>query len=247
MVINKLKSALLLAVVVAATCSWNHIDMNSEAISSRSLDSAIRNNQKNGYEVPKIIRKGVPSQLLERLSYKTSYNKETRTPNWVGWALTSEHIDGEYARKGHSFIEDLDVPLPRAIPADIRESECGYQRGHMCPAGDNKWSYKAKKDAFLMLKGLSGKEHKVFTGVCIVTNEKTVTFSEESTVKFESLTETQILEYIKTGEPMDKAGSYGIQGKASAFAKITEGSFYNVMGLPIETLNKKMLEFEKIY
>lgn len=150
MVINKLKSALLLAVVVAATCSWKHIDMNSEAMSGRSLGSAIRDNQKDGYEVPKIIRKGVPSQLLERFSYKTSYNKETRTPNWVGWALTSEHTDGEYARKGHSFIEDLDVPLPRAIPADIRESECGYQRGHMCPAGDNKWSYKAQKDAFLM-------------------------------------------------------------------------------------------------
>lgn len=150
MVINKLKSALLLALVVAATCSWKHIDMNSEAMSSRSLGSTIRDNQKDGYEIPKIIRKGVPSQLLERFSYKTSYNKETRTPNWVGWALTSEHTDGEYARKGHSFIENLDVPLPRAIPADIRESECGYQRGHMCPAGDNKWSYKAQKDAFLM-------------------------------------------------------------------------------------------------
>lgn len=150
MVINKLKSTLLLAVVVAATCSWKHIEMNSEVISSRSLDSVIRDNQKGGYEVPNIIRKGVPSQLLERFSYKTSYNKETRTPNWVGWALISEHTDGEYARKGHPFIEDLDVPLPRAIPADIRESECGYQRGHMCPAGDNKWSYKAQKDAFLM-------------------------------------------------------------------------------------------------
>lgn len=150
MVINKLKSALLLGVVVAATYSWNHIDMNSSSQSSRSQDSVIRDNQKNGYEVPKIIREGVPSQLLERFSYKTSYNKETHIPNWVGWALTSEHTDGEYARKGHSFIEDLDVPLPRAIPADIRESECGYQRGHMCPAGDNKWSYKAQKDAFLI-------------------------------------------------------------------------------------------------
>lgn len=69
MVINKLKSVLLLAVVVAATCSWNHIEINSEAISSRSIDSAIRDNQKDGYEVPKIIRKGIPSQLLERFSY----------------------------------------------------------------------------------------------------------------------------------------------------------------------------------
>lgn len=74
MVINKLKSALLLGVVVAATYSWNHIDMNSSSQSSRSQDSVIRDNQKNGYEVPKIIREGVPSQLLERFSYKTSYN-----------------------------------------------------------------------------------------------------------------------------------------------------------------------------
>lgn len=150
MVINKLKSTLLLAVVVAATCSWSYININYSTLSNHSLNSAVYDNQKDGYEAPKIVREGVPSQLLERFSYKTSYNKETRNPNWVGWVLISEHTDGEYARKGHSFIEDLDVPLPRAIPADIRESECGYQRGHMCPAGDNKWSYKAQKDAFLM-------------------------------------------------------------------------------------------------
>lgn len=150
MVINKLKSTLLLAVVVAATCSWSYININYSTLSNHSLNSAVYDNQKDGYEAPKIVREGVPSQLLERFSYKTSYNKETRNPNWVGWVLISEHTDGEYARKGHSFIEDLDVPLPRAIPADIRESECGYQRGHMCPVGDNKWSYKAQKDAFLM-------------------------------------------------------------------------------------------------
>ena len=85
----------------------------------------------------------VASPIFYSKDYKTSYNRETRTPNWVGWALTSEHTDGEYARKEHSFIEDFDVPLPRAIPADIRESECGDQRGHMCPTGDNKWSYEA--------------------------------------------------------------------------------------------------------
>lgn len=102
------------------------------------------------YVVPRIVKQGVASQFLKRFSYNTSYNKDTRTPNWVGWVLTAEHTDGEYARKGHSFTEDVDVPLPRAIPADIRETESGYQRGHMCPAGDNKWSYKAQKDAFLM-------------------------------------------------------------------------------------------------
>lgn len=150
MLINKFRSTLLLIAVIIVTCSWNHICKTPDLLFCHSQDSVIISNQKDGYEVPKIIGKGIPSQFLKRVSYKTSYNKETRTPNWVGWVLTSEHTDGEYGRKGHSFIEDLDVPLPRAIPADIRESECGYQRGHMCPAGDNKWSYKAQRDAFLM-------------------------------------------------------------------------------------------------
>lgn len=53
--------------------------------------------------------------LLKRYSYTASYNTTTRTPNWVGWVLTSDHTDGDYVRKGHTFVEDLDVPLPRAI------------------------------------------------------------------------------------------------------------------------------------
>lgn len=78
MVINKFKS-ILLAVVVAATCSWNYIDKSSGSLSNQSLERAVNNNQEDEYEVPKIVRKGVPSQLLKRFSYKTSYNKETRT------------------------------------------------------------------------------------------------------------------------------------------------------------------------
>ncbi len=103
-----------------------------------------------GYEVPRYVEANVPEQILERSAYTTSYNSATRTPNWVGWALTAEHTDGEFTRKNHQFKEDTDVPEPRATYADIRESECGYQRGHICPAGDNKWSYKAQEEAFLM-------------------------------------------------------------------------------------------------
>ncbi len=102
------------------------------------------------YEIPRFKRTPSSEQLLYRYSYVTSYNKNTLCPNWVGWNLTSEHTDGEFTRRGHSFVEDLDVPSPRALYSDIRESECGYQRGHMCPAGDNKWSRDAQNDAFLM-------------------------------------------------------------------------------------------------
>lgn len=102
------------------------------------------------YEIPRYSVNAPKQQILHRYSYTTSYNKVTLCPNWVGWCLTADHVDGEFARKGHSFVEDLDVPRPRALYTDIREGECGYQRGHMCPAGDNKWAKEAQKDAFLM-------------------------------------------------------------------------------------------------
>ena len=84
------------------------------------------------------------------MAYTVSYNSERLTPNWVGWVLTAAHTDGSFERKGHKFMEDQEVPAPRATYADIREGECGYQRGHICPAGDNKWSFQAQKEAFLM-------------------------------------------------------------------------------------------------
>ncbi len=102
------------------------------------------------FTVPRVIGRRDKGLILYRMAYTTSYNTATRTPNWVGWALTAEHTDGEHARKNHYFREDTDVPEPRAVYSDIREGECGYQRGHICPAGDNKWSKKAQEEAFLM-------------------------------------------------------------------------------------------------
>lgn len=104
-----------------------------------------------------------------------------------------------------------------------------------------------ENDAFLMLKKLSNREHEVFTGVCIITDKSKTVFSERSAVRFNKLSDEKILSYIKSGEPMDKAGAYAIQGRAKEFARVESGSFYNVMGFPIETFNKKFLEILKIY
>lgn len=103
----------------------------------------------DSYEIPVMLSDGVPSQILYRTAYTTSYNRETRTSNWVGWVLTSEHTYGE-CPKANYFFEDEDVPEPRATYKDIREGECGYQRGHMCPSADNKWSYEAMRQSNLM-------------------------------------------------------------------------------------------------
>ena len=80
-------------------------------------------------------------------------------------------------------------------------------------------------DAKRMLTMLSGQTHEVYTGVCVIEDGKTKTFYE--------ISDKQIDHYIKTGEPMDKAGSYGIQGKAAVFIKGIEGDYYNVVGFPI--------------
>ena len=85
--------------------------------------------------------------MLVRVGYTTSYNPQTKQPNWVGWRLTADHVDGEFQRKGIKFHEDEDVPEPRAKDEDYRGS--GYDRGHMCPSGDNKWSQEAQEQSFL--------------------------------------------------------------------------------------------------
>ena len=88
-------------------------------------------------------------------------------------------------------------------------------------------------DAKRMLTMLSGQTHEVYKGVCVIEDGKTKTFYEETKVTFYEISDEQIDRYIKTGEPMDKAGSYGIQGKAAVFIKGIEGDYYNVVGFPI--------------
>ena len=90
-----------------------------------------------------------------------------------------------------------------------------------------------ESDEKRMLTMLSGQTHEVYTGVCVIEDGKTKTFYEETKVTFYEISDEQIDRYIKTGEPMDKAGSYGIQGKAAVFIKGIEGDYYNVVGFPI--------------
>ena len=82
--------------------------------------------------------------MIHRKAYIVSYNKSTKLPNWVAWHLTSEHIDGPYKRLGF-YLEDNDVPIPRATDTDYKGS--GWTRGHMCPAGDNKWNEEAMRES----------------------------------------------------------------------------------------------------
>ncbi len=90
-----------------------------------------------------------------------------------------------------------------------------------------------QEDAFRMLKLLSGKDHQVMTGLTVLRGDTAVVCTEVTDIHFRELTDGEILAYIRTGEPMDKAGSYGIQGGAALFAEKLVGDYYNVMGLPV--------------
>lgn len=97
---------------------------------------------------------------------------------------------------------------------------------------------KNKKDAECMLKSLSGNNHRVYTGICVLdtTNNSLKQDAVFTEVKFAQLTNHDIQEYINTGDPMDKAGAYGIQSFAAVFVEKIDGCYYNVMGLPLNIL-----------
>lgn len=99
----------------------------------------------------------------------------------------------------------------------------------------------SEKAAFEILKMLSGRTHRVITGCAIYNENEKLTFSQVTEVEFYELSDESIRTYIATGEPMDKAGAYGIQGKGAALVKGINGDFFNVVGLPVATL-KRMLD-----
>lgn len=99
---------------------------------------------------------------------------------------------------------------------------------------------RTEDDAEDMLNSLSGGEHEVYTGITVIKGETKISEAECTKVRFRALDSAEISAYIASGEPMDKAGAYGIQGKASLFAEGIEGDFFNVMGLPLCRLGQML-------
>ena len=92
---------------------------------------------------------------------------------------------------------------------------------------------RSPEEACKMLHLLSGRDHQVMTGVTVLRGDKEIVFTEVTDLHFRELSDAQIRRYVATGEPMDKAGSYGIQGGAALFCSRLVGDYYNVMGLPV--------------
>ena len=97
-------------------------------------------------------------------------------------------------------------------------------------------------DAFRMLRLLSGRDHQVMTGVTVLRGKEERVFTEITDLHFRELTAKEIDRYVRSGEPMDKAGTYGIQGGVALFCEKMNGDYYNVMGLPVCRLGQVLQE-----
>jgi septum formation protein len=103
---------------------------------------------------------------------------------------------------------------------------------------------KDEQDAYRMLKLLSNDRHIVYTAVALVKGEKIKTFVSESEVSMKNLSDLEIWNYIKTGEPMDKAGAYGIQGEGGSLVDHYKGDFFTIVGLPLKDLLEALKTFK---
>ena len=100
-----------------------------------------------------------------------------------------------------------------------------------------------ESEAFAMLSALSGRTHRVCTGVTLCQGDRIETRAGSTAVAFRPLLEREIRAYIRTGDPMDKAGAYGVQGRAALFVREIHGDYFNVMGLPLHLLGRMLLDF----
>jgi septum formation protein len=110
------------------------------------------------------------------------------------------------------------------------------------PKGEILGKPRDEADADRMLRLLSGRTHRVISGICVISGDKTVTAHEVTKVAFDRLSDEVIARYIATGEPNDKAGAYGIQDTACLWIKGIDGDYFNVVGLPVHRLESVLGE-----
>jgi len=142
-------------------------------------------------------------------------------------ASPPEDVVAEFSRKKADSVVHRCGPDDVIIAADTIVWHDGTVLGK--PADE--------EDAVKMLKKLSGDWHSVYTGLTIRHGERVLTQEEITSVKMRALDEKLILRYIATGEPMDKSGSYGIQGLGALLVERVDGDFFNVMGFPLYRLS----------
>ena len=171
------------------------------------------------------------------------------TPSIVGFT-GKERLVGDIAkRQAVTNPERTVFGIKRLMgrKADAAEIECSdvvLSADTVVALGDRILGKPSDKaEAFSMLRSLSGKTHSVYTGVTIKSAEKKRVFAVKTDVLFYPLTDDEINAYIATGEPFDKAGAYGIPGRAAVFVEKIDGDYYSVVGLPLSRCARVLRDF----
>ena len=143
------------------------------------------------------------------------------------------------------YVEEIALGKAKVVAENIKEDSIIIAADTVVVL-DNKilGKPKDKEDAFNILSSLSGRSHEVYTSLVLINTKsgKILKNTVPTEVKFSELTEKEITEYINSGEPMDKAGAYGIQGRGGVFVEGIKGCYYNVVGLPLSRLKNLLLE-----
>ena len=142
------------------------------------------------------------------------------------------------------LVEELSLRKARAVAAEADEDDLIIAADTVVSLdGGILGKPSDEREAFAMLSALSGNRHRVYTGVTVLKGNRAVTSHEETIVTFRELDGEEIMDYIETGEPMDKAGAYGIQGLGALLVSGIEGDYFNVMGLPVFRLGRILAAF----
>lgn len=173
--------AFLVIAIVASVACCETTRENDEPSSSSSSSSSVRPSGGGGngsdgslpaqaYSNPEFttVPAGVPSQIKDYEGFTVSFNSANHTPNWVGWELLAEETDGPSDRKDSAFWQDMDLD---GCPSTADYTRSGYDRGHMCPAADQKWSTKAMSDCFVMAN-MCPQDHSLNSGAWATLEKK---------------------------------------------------------------------------
>ena len=182
-----------------------------------------------------VLASGSPRQqeLLGRIGISDFDIRVPEVEEYYPAGLTPQQIVEYISREKADAAAKLCLPEEIVITADTMVFLDDQRLGK--PADE--------ADALRMLTSLQGRHHTVCTGVTVRQGDNILTESETTEVYFRPATEAELLAYIATGEPMDKAGSYGVQGKGSLLVEKLNGDFFNVMGLPVLRLSRMLGHF----
>ena len=182
-----------------------------------------------------VLASGSPrrQELLQNIGITEFDIRVPRTEENFPAGLTPQQVVAYISREKAEAAARLCTPEEIVITADtmvfLDEARLGK------PADE--------ADALRMLTALQGRRHTVCTGVTVRRGECSITESESTEVSFRPASEAELLGYIRTGEPMDKAGAYGIQGMGALLVEKIAGDFFNVMGLPVLRLSRMLERF----